>query len=84
MSHTPIQKNWPQLYREALLESDPGKARVRIEAAHEAIHRRALELWYEGAPRTKEQRDLDVALHFLGLLRQVGRTGEHSRVNIPH
>jgi hypothetical protein len=75
MSDTPIPNNWPQLYREALLESDPLKVPVRIEEAHKAIHRRALELWYAGSPRTprtKEQRDLDAALHFLGLLREVG------------
>jgi len=72
MSDTPIPNNWPQLYREALLESDPLKVPVRIEEAHKAIHRRALELWYAGSPRTKEQRDLDAALHFLGLLKEVG------------
>jgi len=77
MSHARLPSNWPQLYREALLESDPMKVPLRIEEAHKAIHRRALELWYAGSgrtPRTKEQRDLDAALHFLGLLREVGYT----------
>jgi hypothetical protein len=72
MLKTPIEDGWPELYREALLESNPTKARVRIEEAHNAIHRRVLELWYAGSPETKEQRDLDVALHFLCLLRMVG------------
>jgi len=77
MSHRFIPNNWPQLYREALLESDPMKASVRIEEAHQAIHRRARELWYDGSPKTpktKEQRDLTAALHFLSLLREVGET----------
>jgi hypothetical protein len=77
MSHRYMPNDWPQLYREALLESDPMKASVRIEEAHKAIHRRARELWYEGSPKTpqtKEQRDLTAALHFLSLLREVGET----------
>jgi len=77
MSHRYMPNNWPQLYREALLEPDPMKASVRIEEAHKAIHRRALELWYDGSaktPKTKEQRDLTAALHFLSLLREVGHT----------
>lgn len=72
MSETTTQNNWPELYQEALLESDPMKVPARIEEAHQAIHRRALELWYADSPNTKEQRELNTALHFLDLLRMVG------------
>jgi hypothetical protein len=74
MSRTSTENCWPELYREALLESNPAKVPARIEEAHKAIHRRVLELWYAGSPQSKEQRDLDVALHFLDLLRRVGPT----------
>lgn len=63
---------WPELYRGALLESDRGRLPARIDEASEAIRRRARELWYAGSPETRERRDLDAALHFLGLLRMVG------------
>lgn len=75
---------WPELYREALLESDPRKVPVRIEEARQAIHRRARELWGTGSSTTtiKEQRELDAALHFLDLLRMVGPSEmELSRLN---
>ncbi len=70
MSHT--GKSWPELYRVALLESDRGRLPVRIEEAHKAIQQRARELWYAGSPETRERRDLDAAVRFLGLLRMVG------------
>jgi hypothetical protein len=60
---------WPELYRQALLESDRGRLSARIDEASEAIRRRARELWYAGSPETRERRDLDAALHFLGLLK---------------
>jgi hypothetical protein len=63
---------WPGLYRGALLESDRGRLLARIDEASEAIRRRARELWYAGSHETRERRDLDAALHFLGLLRMVG------------
>jgi len=69
MSETP--NCWPELYREALLEPDPRKVPVRIEEARKAIHRRAHELWGAGLATTREQRELDAALHFLDLLRMV-------------
>jgi len=71
MSELPVRNNWPDLYREALLEPDPTRVPARIEEAQKAICRRALELWYAGPP-TKEMHDLDTALHFLDLLRIVG------------
>jgi hypothetical protein len=71
-SEVTTQNNWRELYREALLESEPVLVPSRIEAAHRAIHGRILELWYAGSPRLDEQRDLDTALHFLALLRMVG------------
>ena len=65
-------KGWPELYRGALLESDPGRLPARIEEAQRAIQHRARELWYAGAPETRERHDLDAAVRFLGLLRTVG------------
>jgi hypothetical protein len=65
-------KNWPALYRVAVLESEPGKLPARLDEASAAIRRRARELWYAGPLETKERRDLDAALRFLRLLRMVG------------
>jgi hypothetical protein len=64
--------SWPQLYRQALFESDRTRLPARIEEARKAIQCRARELWYAGSPETRERRDLDAALRFLGLLRMVG------------
>lgn len=63
---------WPELYRQAILESDRGRLPARIDEASEAIRRRSRELWYSGSPETRKRRDLDAALRFLGLLRMVG------------
>jgi hypothetical protein len=65
-------KNWPTLYRVAVLESERGRLPTRIDEASAAIRRRARELWYAGPLETKERRDLDAALRFLRLLRMVG------------
>lgn len=68
-------ENWLILYREAVLEADPEKAKARIHEAQIAIGRRARELWYARAPETSERRQMDAASHLLGILRVIG---EHS------
>ena len=65
-------KRWSDLYRQAILESDPDRLHARIEEASSAIQSRSRELWYERSTETRERRDLDSALHFLKLLRIVG------------
>jgi hypothetical protein len=65
-------KNWLILYREAVLEPDPTKSKLRIVHAQRAIGLRARELWYAGSPETAERRQLDAALNFLGVLRTIG------------
>jgi len=71
MSPIPVQNNWPELYRQAILESDLGRLPERIEKAQSAIQRRARELWYAGSPETRERRALDAAVRFLRLLKMV-------------
>lgn len=61
-------KGWSELYRRALLESDRSLLPGRIEEARQAIRVRARELWYAGSSETKERRNLDAALRFLGLM----------------
>lgn len=75
MSQTPSENDWHDLYREALLESDPARVPALIDEAYKAVQRRALELWNTCSPETKERHELDAALYFLGLLRMVGTTG---------
>ncbi len=70
----PIPSKWPELYRQALLEEDPGKLPARIEMAQRAIQHRARELWYAGSPETRERQDLEAAVRFLGLLKSVALT----------
>ena len=60
--------NWLRLYREALQEQDRGKLRARVAQAQHAMRRRALELWYAGAPDMTERRQMDAASHHLWLL----------------
>ena len=69
--------NWLELYREAVLERNRKKLRVRVAEAHKAVQKRLRELWYAGSPQTSERRQLDAALNFLGILRAIGeeRTG---------
>lgn len=63
--------NWQQLYRLAVLESDPAKLPIRIDDARKAIRWRVCELWDLGATDTCERSQLDAALYFLGLLRMI-------------
>ena len=63
---------WPELYRQALLESDSGRLLARIDEASDAIRCRSRDLWYAGSPETSERHALDSALYFLGLLRMIG------------
>lgn len=69
---TDLGTQWPELYRNALFESDRSRLPARIEEARTAIRCRVRELFYAGSPETRERRDLDAALHFLTLLRRVG------------
>ena len=72
MTDMQARANWLSLYREAVLEQDPKKLRVRVAEAQHAIRRRARELWYAGAPNTAERRQMDAAAHFLGILCTIG------------
>jgi hypothetical protein len=60
--------NWIALYQRAVLEPDRSKVATRVAQAREAIQHRARELWYAGVPPTSERRQMDAAIHFLGLL----------------
>lgn len=71
MMDTPLEKNWPELYKQALFETDYDRLCFRIEEAEKAIQQRALELWNSQLYEARERRDLDAALHFLALLRAV-------------
>ena len=63
-----MSTRWPQLYREAILESDRDVLPSRIKLAQRAIRARVHELWYAASPETRERHDLDAAARFLGLL----------------
>ncbi len=65
-------KNWSILYREAVLEPDPKKSKVRIVQAQRAMGLRARELWYAGAQETTERRQIDAASNLLDVLRTIG------------
>ncbi|MBZ5688740.1 MAG: hypothetical protein LAP86_27330 [Acidobacteriia bacterium] len=78
MSRTPTTDDWRTLYREAILESDPANLPGLIDLAYRVVQRRAFELWYMGAPATRERHELDNALYFLDLLRKFGPQLEES------
>lgn len=65
------RRKWPQLYRQALLESDRTRIPARVDEAHKAIQDRAREFWYAGSSETQERHDLDAAVGILRLLRMV-------------
>jgi hypothetical protein len=67
----PLRNVNGQLYRLAVLESDPAKLPMRIDDARKAIRWRVCELWDLGAIDTCERSQLDAASYFLGLLRMI-------------
>ncbi len=72
MSRTPTADDWQALYGEAILESDPAKIPGMIDLAGKVVQRRAFELWYMGAPLTRERGELEAALNILDLLKKFG------------
>ena len=72
MANSDENQNWLALYREAVLEPDSKKVRIRVARAQAAIGLRARELWYGGATGTTERHRMDAAAHFLGILRSIG------------
>ena len=72
MANSDGNQNWLALYREAVLEPDRRKIKTRVAQAQMAIQGRARELWYAGAPETSERRQMDAAVHLLGILRRIG------------
>lgn len=67
------KEHWAQLYRRALFEGDRYKLPLMLEQAHQAVQRRVRELRCSATQdqNWKERRDLDVAAHYLGLLRSL-------------
>ncbi len=64
------QSTWHDLYREAVMESDPERLRVRIAAAYKAIRSRITEVRQDRLQRDEQAR-LDSALYFLHLLHSI-------------
>ena len=61
------QASWRDLYRQAVMESDPEKLRDRMAVAYRAIRARLKEIRRAGA-NGDEQAQLDCSLYFLQLL----------------
>lgn len=62
---------WRDLYREAVMESDPERLRIRIAVAYKAIRTRMAEVRQDKAAQFDEQARLDCAMHFLHLLKGI-------------
>jgi hypothetical protein len=68
----PVAKDWKQLYRAALLESDPQIAARLTEEAEQAIVERALTLHRQASPESSnELTSLAYSANFLAELRRV-------------
>lgn len=67
------KEHWAKLYRRALFEGDRNKLPLMLEQAYQAVQRRVRELRCSPTQdqNRKERRDLDVAAHYLGLLRSL-------------
>lgn len=61
-------KDWLELYREAILEPDPKMLKTRLFLARQAIQRRTRELWYRGSQEVGELYRLTAAAHYLQVL----------------
>lgn len=68
MANSDGNQNWLVLYREAVLEPDRKKVKIRVAQAQAAIRLRAHELWYAGAIETTERHRMDAASRSLGVL----------------
>lgn len=64
---------WHELYKNALMETDPEKLKTRIAEACRAIRARVAELRSHRSPQMKEQSQLDNALYFLNLLHGISQ-----------
>jgi hypothetical protein len=71
--------DWRELYRDALLESDPEKLGERVDAAQEAIRARVS---LDGDLPSHERIAIEAALNALTMLKPEGRRApQHSREN---
>jgi hypothetical protein len=70
------QKHWQDLYKLATLEADPTLQAFRIREAQKAIQHRARQLWYDKSAEPNERQALDVASHFLEILRTCVTVGD--------
>jgi hypothetical protein len=68
------EPGWHDLYRAAILESDPEKVGLRIKEAHGAIRSRMAELRQQRSTESKERTLLDRSLYFLGMLHEISQT----------
>lgn len=64
------QSSWRDLYKEAVMESEPQRLRDRIAVAYRAIRARIMEVRRAGA-NGEEQAQLDCALYFLHVLQGI-------------
>ena len=63
-------KNWKELYRAALYETDKNKVSERIANAEWALALRARELFHTGREHLQEQQAVDAAIYALHALRR--------------
>ena len=66
---SPIIKNWKELYKAALFETDKSKMPERIAQAEWALVLRTRELFHAGIEHLREREAVDAALHALHILR---------------
>ena len=75
-------KNWKELYRAALYETDKNRVSERIANAEWALALRARELFHTGRENLQERQAVDAAIYALQALRRTatgseGRKGMH-------
>ncbi len=66
-------KAWLELYREAILEHDPGMLMNRLRLARKGIQERKRDLWYAKSPDSERER-LTAAAYYLEILRSLAET----------
>ena len=65
---SPICKDWKEIYKAALLEDDSSKIPQRIAEAERALAARSGELFGASDEQIREQRAMENARYFLGVL----------------
>jgi hypothetical protein len=72
---SPLSKEWKELYKDALFETDESRMSERIAHAEWALALRARELFHAGREHLQERQAVEAAIYVLHFLRRATMSG---------